>query len=260
MGETKRVLVTVMTYPQPSLRYDEIVCTAGVLEDGSLVRLYPIDYRYRPYGSWYSKYQWIEVKLRRRHKDPRPESYRPVGDIVLGEKIETEDNWFERKRWVLRKGTSSMCDLMRRQQSELSLGTVKPRKIRDIKVEETSREWSPKHLQHMNQINLFGETKKPLEKIPYSFKYRFLCEEDECKGHTMTIIDWEVGVLYRRMRDKHEDEEVAREKVREAFLERRCGPDMDVHFFVGTVLRHNTWMVLGTFCPKKEHPRLPLWS
>lgn len=51
MGETKRVLVTVMTYPQPSLRYDEIVCTANVLEDGSLVRLYPIDYRYRPYGS-----------------------------------------------------------------------------------------------------------------------------------------------------------------------------------------------------------------
>jgi hypothetical protein len=29
-----RVLITVKTYPLPSGKYEELVCTAGVLEDG----------------------------------------------------------------------------------------------------------------------------------------------------------------------------------------------------------------------------------
>ena len=42
------VLITVMTYPHPSQRHQELVCTAGITEAGEWVRLYPIDYRYRP--------------------------------------------------------------------------------------------------------------------------------------------------------------------------------------------------------------------
>lgn len=34
-----KVLVTVMTYPLPSRGYQELVCTAGVTEDGEWVRL-----------------------------------------------------------------------------------------------------------------------------------------------------------------------------------------------------------------------------
>lgn len=63
MTETKRVLITVKTYPLPSDKYMELVCTAGVLEDGSFIRLYPVDYRYRPIWQWYKKYQWIEVEV-----------------------------------------------------------------------------------------------------------------------------------------------------------------------------------------------------
>ena len=37
--ERTRVLITVMTYPHPSERYQELVCTAGVTEDGKWVRL-----------------------------------------------------------------------------------------------------------------------------------------------------------------------------------------------------------------------------
>ena len=51
------VLITVMTYPHPSAQYKEIVCTAGVTEAGEWVRLYPIDYRYRPEAQKFHKYQ-----------------------------------------------------------------------------------------------------------------------------------------------------------------------------------------------------------
>jgi len=56
-----KVLITVKTYPIPSAKYDELVCTAGVREDGSFVRLYPINFRELENDQRYQKYQWIEV-------------------------------------------------------------------------------------------------------------------------------------------------------------------------------------------------------
>jgi hypothetical protein len=44
MGRDK-VLITVKTYPTLSRKHGELVCTAGVREDGSRVRLYPIPFR-----------------------------------------------------------------------------------------------------------------------------------------------------------------------------------------------------------------------
>ena len=46
--EKTRVLITVMTYPHPSVSYRELVCTAGITDNYNWVRLYPIDYRYMP--------------------------------------------------------------------------------------------------------------------------------------------------------------------------------------------------------------------
>ena len=42
--ERLKVLITVKTYPIPSKKYDELVCTAGVTESGDFVRLYPINF------------------------------------------------------------------------------------------------------------------------------------------------------------------------------------------------------------------------
>jgi hypothetical protein len=30
-----------------------------------------------------------------------------------------------------------------------------------------------------------------------------------------------------------------------------CASNIDTHFFVGTVLSHGTWVILGVFWPKK---------
>lgn len=76
---TVKILITVMTYPHPSRGYQELVCTAGVTEALEWVRLYPIDYRYRPKRQRFRKYQWLEVELDARHKsnDNRKESRCP---------------------------------------------------------------------------------------------------------------------------------------------------------------------------------------
>ena len=255
MGKKTKILITVKTYPLPSESYSELVCTAGVREDGSFIRLYPIDYRYKPYHEWYKKYQWIEVDVEKNEKDPRPESYRPVPEArirKLGEHLKTNDNWAERKKYVLAKGVQSMCGLQLKKQEICSLGIIRPSLVSDFLIESTDRQWKPKQEQLFRQHRLFGPKQKPLEKIPYKFFYVFKCEEPECSGHKMMIEDWEVGQLYRKMRDKFKREEVAVEKVKQRFLNTICGPDIDTHFFVGTVRKFGTWVILGTFWPKKS--------
>ena len=77
MSERKRILITVKTYPTLSYEYDELVCTAGVLEDGSWIRLSPIPFRRMDYEKQFKKYQWIEIDVSKRREDMRPESFIP---------------------------------------------------------------------------------------------------------------------------------------------------------------------------------------
>lgn len=255
MGQIKKILITVKTYPLPSEAYLELVCTAGVLEDGSFIRLYPIDYRYKPYWEWYKKYQWIEVEVEKNEKDPRLESYRPLAGAkirVLSEPLPTKSNWAERKKYVLAKGVQTMCDLEVSSKTACSIGIIRPKEVTDLIVEEIERDWKAKWKGLFKQQRLFGPEQKPLEKIPYKFSYVFTCEHPDCKGHQKMIEDWEVGALYRRMRDKYRSEDTAVEKVKDKFFKQYCGPQYDTHFFVGTVRRYGSWIIIGTFCPKKS--------
>src|SRR6056297_3158841 len=96
-----RVLITVTTYPLPSRSYDELVCTAGVLENGEWIRIYTVPLRFlidlKGSGRVKNvKYTWIELDLNERSDDFRPESHSPVNydfkDIVIGDTINTDVN------------------------------------------------------------------------------------------------------------------------------------------------------------------------
>lgn len=251
----QRILITVKTYPLPSTTsLREMVCTAGVREDGSFIRLYPIDYRYRPYWQWYKKYQWVEAVIQKNKKDYRPETFELVKGASLqpiGQPISTARNWAERRKFVLAQGVQTMCGLQVLDDTQRSLGIIRPRVVSDLAIEETDRQWKPAWEALFKQLSLWGPGQKPLEKVPYKFFYVFTCEHDGCKGHRMMIEDWEVGQLYRAMRDKHGSEQIAVSKVRDKLLGQICAPGIDTHFFVGTVIGHGTWIILGTFWPKK---------
>ncbi len=249
-----KVLITVKTYPLPSTSYQELVCTAGVLPDGSFIRLYPVDYRYQPYWRWYKKYQWIEVDVEKHDRDPRKESYRPKMDTLrpLGEPLDTKNKWAERKKYVLAQRMRSMEELYELQEREnVSLGIVRPKRVLDLVLEDTEREWKPDWQALFLQQRLFGPQQKPLEKIPFRFSYRFACDDPRCKGnHEMMIEDWELGQLFLTLRDSEQSEQVAVQKVKDKFLGQMCAPHVDTHFFVGTTLQYGKWIVLGVFWPK----------
>ena len=78
MIQQERVLVLVKTYPTLSKTYGELSCVAGIREDGTWIRLYPIPFRRLREEYRFEKYRWIELPVEKNARDNRPESYRPV--------------------------------------------------------------------------------------------------------------------------------------------------------------------------------------
>src|SRR5689334_9963719 len=100
----ERVLITVKTYPTLSRKYGETVCTAGVREDGTWVRMYPVPFRRLEEKQQYKKFDWLHCRLVRNTSDPRPETYRPVDESELQRvgHIDRTDYWRERRRIMLK--------------------------------------------------------------------------------------------------------------------------------------------------------------
>ena len=267
MRETLEVLITVKTYPIPSKKYDELVCTAGVTKDGDFVRLYPINFRDLPFSQQYSKYQWIRVEAERhRGRDTRKESYRPdCGTLtVSGDPIPARNgDWSERARYALAKRSASMEELYDKLRADrTSLGVFRPKHVLDLKVAPDASDWKPTFKAALQQARLWETRRATLEpprKVPFKFQYVFECDDPRCKEHQMMIEDWEVGALFWRLMDKGYSQAQAAEKVKDKFLRVMCAPKRETYLFVGTVLGYNTWVVIGVFWPDvRYHGKLSL--
>jgi len=66
----------VNAYPQPSTKYQETVCCAGITASGQLRRRYPTVYRQLQPDQRFDRFGWIEANMNRAPGDPRPKSYR----------------------------------------------------------------------------------------------------------------------------------------------------------------------------------------
>ncbi len=252
-----RVLILVMTYPHPSRGYQELVCTAGITENLEWVRLYPVDYRYRPKNQRFQKYQWVNINLASRGKgnDNRKESRKPDLESIrlIGEPLSSKNNWLERRLIVEKLPIHTIHELRRLYDSDkTSLGIIRPKRIIDLVIEEDDEVWKPQWQELYSQLTLFGPTPKPLAKIPYKFSYIFECDDDE-KSHQAMIEDWELGVLYLKEAARLGNKEKAAESVRKKYFDDICATDKDTHFFMGTTFPYNSWVVLGTYYPKKEY-------
>jgi hypothetical protein len=268
--DSAKVLITVKTYPLPSNKYEELVCTAGVLEDGRWIRIYPIPFRSLPKEKKFEKYEWIQLDLIRNTSDFRPESYKPKSDAsniqILG-KIGTDHDWAERKKYILREVFTSFEELISLAKSETkkSLAAFHPREIVDFIIEEDTRTWKEQWVANYDQYNLFNIDKKQegqlrikLPKVPYKYSYQFLCQEG--KKRTLMIEDWEIGALYwnclkQADGDETEANKLVRKKYYEEFLNKK-----DLHLFVGTTKQYhnvapNPFVIIGVFYPPTKKDR-----
>src|SRR5712692_2158218 len=174
-----KILIWAKTYPELSKKYIETVCTAGMLESGKPIRLYPIPYRYLSEGhEQFKLYQWITAGILKNPDDTRPESYKIDCDSIrVGESVPTtQDEWGKRAEFMFPdKGWQfdTMDDLLAAQKKErTSIGVVTPRKITKVEVLERSEEDALSFEQKFEdlkrtveaqraQIQLFGDAIPP---------------------------------------------------------------------------------------------------
>jgi hypothetical protein len=258
-----KLLITAKTSPIPSKKYDELVCTVGVTEEGEFVRLYPVNFRELPFDQQYRKYSWIEVEVAQHKGDPRKESYRPNCDTITPlEFIKTKNgDWSERAKYVMTNKAVSIEELKERQaRDRTSLGIFKPKKIHDLVIRRDEEQWPARFIEELRQQRIFetrNKTLQPPRKMPYKFLYRFECDDERCTTrHEMSIIDWEVSAFFWREVDRGLSHDDAAQSVKNRFLNELCAPTKDTHFYVGTIKLHpKNWVILGVWWPKqKKHP------
>ena len=273
MHEKKRIYIVAKTYPTISKEYSELVCTAGILEDGSWIRLYPISFRKLDIDQKYPKYAWIEVNVERNTKDFRTETYRPDVSSLVVEPRPKKPDWDERKRIIFKnkKVYTNLQEIIDKAKTDrISLGVFKPTRVIDFIVEEVERDWDADKLAILKglskQLHLFqtpeeiAEEFKVVQKVPYKFSYKL--EDSVGKKSTMMIEDWEIGMLYFNcLRQANGNESVAVAKVRKKYFDDFI--TRDLHFFLGTMLKYhnvslNPFIIVGVFYPPMLSPNQQL--
>lgn len=262
----KKILITVTTYPLPSRSYDELVCTAGILEDGTWIRIYPIPLSFLSQvkkDTGFKKYTWIELDVKERTDDFRPESHSPNNyNVKIFNTLNTTNYWKERKALCLRNVYTNKVKLISDSQdpTNVSLATFKPSKITKFLIEEDSRKWKNEWVEIRKQTDLFvdidSDPEKIIPKVPYKFSYTF--EDDEGNSSTLMIEDWEIFQLYWNcLRNSNGNEKIALEKVKQKYFD-DFTTYHDIYLFLGTTMKWhrrrslNPFVIIGVFYPKNE--------
>lgn len=262
------ILITVRAFPEPSEKYRETSCVAGVdLTNSRPIRVFPVVAR----TTKIQKFEHIRARVKKTTKDSRLESHNIDADSIRSvRKIDTKDGWTKRTELVEPFRVADSIEQLKQMRKTLghkagpSLALIRPKRIIKVEVTEKGQKtWSEEELAKLNKPSFFdNETSRdPLEFIPYDLRYSFVCDDEACRGHRFRCVDWEASEAFRKWRKDYGQE------WRQKFLERfdEYMTSRDLQFFVGTLSAHpNTWTIIGLYYPprtdsKGDAPRnLPL--
>lgn len=255
----KKVLIVIKAYPEKSKKYGACVCAAGITENGEMIRLYPMPFELFRGGKNIPKYSWISVDCEHAHEYlNRKESYHIKPDSIrIHNKIETGPNktWGERNNLVLPLKSKSIEDLVEQSKNDrTSLGLIRPKELIDLTIDtkggvddQENEIIQDNKNNKAYQETLFGEKRSDLELINYNFRYHFTCENPDCRGHNIMCEDWEMSQAWRKWEKRYSDKATLIEKFRKKFFYDM--KNKNLHFFVGTHSRFNTWLIIGLYYP-----------
>ncbi|NQY77419.1 MAG: hypothetical protein HRT78_09880 [Halomonas sp.] len=254
------ILILCKTYPSPSARYRETSCVAGMNEDGTLIRLFPVPFRLISGDQQFSKWQWISAKIEKSRDDHRPESHKlKVGSIQLGNKVPSEGNWVNRRHYLNQLPVfDSPVDLQKAHEDKgTSLGLVRVHKINDLSLNEhKNKDWTDEERAKLVSVQLSlldGEQDEIeiLEKIPVDFHYHYECLTPSGPvSFKHKIVDWEIGALYRNLVKKHGPSDW-KGPFQHKLLEDL--PSKDLMFLMGNIHRfQDQWLIISLIYPPKQ--------
>lgn len=260
-----RILVLCKTYPSPSSKYAETSCVAGVEEDGSLIRLYPVPFRLIDSDRQFRKWEWIEARVEASRKDHRPESHKVFVDTIHrhGPALSPKNNWHARRECLAKIPIfENFRDLdIARESQGITLGIVRPAAVLGLDITLADKpNWTEaekaKLIQMQHQAELFDESDfkslVTLRKLPVDFHYRYSCRDgNSLIDYRHKIVDWEAGALYWNVRRSHND---AWQKPFRQKLEVQL-PNRDLMFLMGTIHRFpDQWLIVSLIYPPRQLP------
>lgn len=263
LGRMERILILAKTYPSPSAQYMETSCVAGISQDGSMRRLFPVPFRMVEQGQQFKKWQWIDVRVEKANKDHRLESHKLwVDTITCNEVIQPKKEWSDRWQWLDKIPTFASIDAIdtARVQEGLSIALLRPKKLLGLEITKArNADWTEeekeKLVREQMQEDLFSDVDakrqvKELRKVPFDFYYRYACDTpDGEKEHRHKIVDWEAGALYWNCRESHG---VGWEAPFRAKLEGQLGTK-DLMFLMGNQHRfQDQWLIISLVYPPKR--------
>jgi hypothetical protein len=239
---TKRVFVLVKAYPQPSNKYDETVCCAGIAETGEFVRLYPVRFRQLRKEARFERYDLIEVEGERPRDDHRPESFHVNEDSIKiirrGRDMKADS---KPRLWLPHVAESLDSLRASNRERNVSLGIVRP--------DEGSVRFSWESLAKQgdedraisaslaHQTSLIEEPLKPLAPADFAFKYAYTSNGHKSKGQ---IHDWEVQAAYIQYKRRYGDDALS--KLKHQYQEEM--PRYNLHLFLGTMKAHPAQFII----------------
>lgn len=260
----RKILIVAKTYPTRSRKYKELVCTAGVDEEGNWYRIYPIPTKSLKEYEGLPKYTWIDAEITKDSSDNRPESHKiNISSVQKLNSIDTKQNWQHRKDILFKsKIYKDLTKIIRlaNDDNSLSLCLFKPSKFLNIYFETKEiKEFDEKEKKEFTNanLNLFEDESCSVEfnampQIPYSIKMVF--EDIHGKQSKMNILDWEISQLYLNLRNRGDSDREIKQKIKEklsGFMN-----DRDLYLCLGTMKMMHGWTsnpftIIGLFYPPK---------
>jgi hypothetical protein len=240
-AQRERALILVKAFPQPSQKYEETVCVAGLTPEGRFVRLYPIRYRHLPVEKRFDRWDVIEYEAERPHKDHRPES-RHVNEDTL-EIVQHRDQWTAEERvamWAPHVSASLIELRAQNLSDQRTLGVVKPDpgSVR-LKFTRLSATEAKARQEEFKQVSLLDSNSLPALPVDYEFRYLFTSGGHP---HDMKIHDWEIQAAYLQYGRRYGDQ--ALEFMTQEYQQNI--PVRNLHLVMGTMQAHpRQFIIIG---------------
>lgn len=246
--------ILVKAAPRRSEKFGETVCCAGIDRTGDWVRLYPVSFRVlgdaQRFGRWdHIRYRWSKPKAA---KDTRSESRRvDPNSVEILKRLRPAD----RNPLVARCAVTS---LDREREAQRSLALLRA-EILDFWPEKNSDELMRKREDVLanlrSQSDMFAPDMSliPERSSPYSFKYRYRCDDGEREG---TCQDWETEQTFLRQLHTQASEQAALDWMVQKFGVEY--PKKGMVLAMGThSRRYEQWLINGVIRLNDE-PQLAL--
>jgi hypothetical protein len=253
----EELLILTKTYPSPSTKYRETTCVAAITRNGEMRRLFPVPYRFLTDDSQFKKWEWIRASVATTTADQRPESRRIDVDSIelLGERVGTDDSWFERRQIIEPHVVEDFHTLEEcRKTSGKTLGFIRPKAVSSFEITPAKPPtWNDEDYQKLAQDGLFDteemRNRVVLQKVPFDYYYKYISGESV---HRHKVVDWEAGALYWNCLHRYGEKgwhEKFRYKFETEFQKK------DLLFLMGTIHRFpDHWLIVGLIYPPKQPP------